>query len=54
MAALPDTPEPELFEWFSISYPSGTVVESFYPGGVTLREAQVGHRDAVVEAVDAP
>jgi hypothetical protein len=28
----------------------GTAIESFYPGGATLREAQVGHVHAEVEA----
>jgi hypothetical protein len=47
-----DTPEPR-FERFTATYSSGTVIPSFYPGGVTLTEARVGHPLAVVEAVEA-
>ena len=32
--------------------PSGTVIPLFYAGGVTLREVQVTHPLAVVEAVE--
>jgi hypothetical protein len=49
----PGTPEPELsFERFTITYPSGTVLPSFYCGGATLREVQVSHPLAVVEAIE--
>jgi hypothetical protein len=47
-----DTPEPvPLYERFTVTYPSGTVIESFYAGGATLREAQVSHPMATVEAI---
>jgi hypothetical protein len=46
--------EPELrYERFTVAYSeSGTVIPSFYPGGVTLTEARVGHPLAKVEAVE--
>ncbi|MDQ3776257.1 MAG: hypothetical protein M3461_18820 [Pseudomonadota bacterium] len=50
----PDTPEPvPHFECFRLVYPSGTVIESYYPGGATLREVQVTHPLAAVEVVEA-
>ena len=49
-----DTPEPEpRYERFAVAYPSGTVIESFYAGGVTLREVRVTPPMAVVEVVEA-
>jgi hypothetical protein len=51
-SASPDT-APELrYERYIMTYPSGVVLESFYPGGATLQEARVGHLYAVVEAVE--
>ena len=48
-----ETPEPvPRFERFTVTYPSGTVIPSFYCGGVTLREVQVTHPLAVVEVVE--
>jgi hypothetical protein len=47
-----DTPKPALYERFTVTYPSGTVIPSFYVGGVTLKEVQVTHPMAVVEAVE--
>jgi hypothetical protein len=48
----PGVPEPpQLYERFAATYPSGTVIESFYAGGATLREAQVGHPMATASAV---
>jgi len=47
-----DTPEP-CFERFTVAYSaSGTVIPSFYCGGATLREVQVSHPLATVEAVE--
>jgi hypothetical protein len=43
---------PALYERFTVTYPSGTVIESFYAGGATLREVRVTHRMAVVEVVE--
>ena len=49
-----DTPDPiPRFERFRLVYPSGTVIESYYCGGATLREVQVTHPLAVVEVVEA-
>ena len=51
-ATEPGVPElPALFERFTVTYPSGTVIESFYAGGATLMEARVAHPLAKVEAV---
>lgn len=48
-----DTTEPEArFERFTLTYPLGTVLTSFYCGGVTLREAQIEHPLAVVKVVE--
>lgn len=48
-----DTPEPApLFEHFTATYPSGAAILSFYAGGATLREVQVGHALATVEPVE--
>ncbi|MGH8584639.1 MAG: hypothetical protein ACREWE_00090 [Gammaproteobacteria bacterium] len=48
-----DTPFPApRFERFTVTYPSGTVVASFYPGGALLEEARITHPLAVVEAVE--
>jgi hypothetical protein len=47
----PGVPEPpQLYERFAATYPSGTVIESFYAGGATLHEVHVTHPLAVVEA----
>jgi len=35
-----------------VTYPSGTVIPSFYCGGATLREVQVSHPLATVEPVE--
>ena len=43
---------PTLYERFTVTYPSGTVIESFYAGGATLKEVQVAHPMAVVEVVE--
>jgi hypothetical protein len=49
----PDTADPEpLYERFTVTYPSGTVLTSFYCGGVTLREARVAHPLAKVRPVE--
>ncbi len=49
-----DTPEPELrYERFTVTYPSGTVIKSFYAGGATLREVRVTHPLATVEPIEA-
>jgi len=47
-------PEPApLYERFTVAYSaSGTVIPSFYCGGATLREVQVTHPMARVEAVE--
>ncbi|MGH8589437.1 MAG: hypothetical protein ACREXX_08925 [Gammaproteobacteria bacterium] len=51
---MADTPEPEpRYERFAVTYPSGTVIESFYAGGTTLREVKVTHPMATVEPVEA-
>ena len=47
-----DTEPVPLFERFTVTYQSGTVIPSFYPGGATLREAQVSHPLATVAAVE--
>jgi hypothetical protein len=50
-----DTPEPApRFERFRITYPSGTVLDSYYliEGGGTLRAVQLEHPLATVEAVE--
>ncbi|MGH7315687.1 MAG: hypothetical protein ACREJS_05435 [Candidatus Rokuibacteriota bacterium] len=53
MASATDTPEPvPQFERFTVTYPSGTVVASFYPGGAPLEEVRMTHPLAVVEAVE--
>jgi len=46
-----DAPEP-LYERFTATYPSGTVIESYYAGGATLREVQVSHPMAGIDAVE--
>jgi hypothetical protein len=48
------TPKSEpRFENFTVAYSeSGTVIPSFYPGGVTLTEARVGHPLAKVKAIE--
>lgn len=49
-----DTPEPApRFERFRLTYPSGTVIDAYYASGATLREAEVSHPLAVVEAVES-
>jgi hypothetical protein len=47
-----ETPTEPRFERFRITYPSGTVFDSYYliEGGGTLREVQVEHPLAVIEA----
>lgn len=49
----PLAPAAALYERFESHYPSGVVLEAFYPGGATLHEAQVGHLYAVTEPVEA-
>jgi hypothetical protein len=39
---------PVLYERFTVTYPSGTVIESFYAGGATLMEVRVAHPLAIV------
>ena len=48
-AALDPAPR---FERFTVTYPSGTVIPSFYAGGALLEEVRVTHPLAVVEAVE--
>lgn len=49
----PGVPEPPpLYERFTVTYPSGTVIPSFYAGGATLIEVRVTHPLAVVEAIE--
>ncbi|MGH8584654.1 MAG: hypothetical protein ACREWE_00165 [Gammaproteobacteria bacterium] len=50
-----DTPELEpRYERFRLTYPSGTVVESYYgPDGADLEEVRVAHPLATVEPVEA-
>jgi hypothetical protein len=49
----PGVPEPPaVYERFTVTYPSGTVIESFYAGGATLMEARATHPLAVVDAVE--
>lgn len=50
-AMEPGVPE-QLHEHFTVTYPSGTVIESFYAGGATLTEVRVTHPMAVVEVVE--
>ena len=51
----PGVPEPPaLYERFTVTYPSGTVIPSFYAGGATLGEVRVTHPLAKVEAVEDP
>jgi hypothetical protein len=46
-----DTPElTPHYERFTVTYPSGTVVMSFYAGGAPLEEVRVTHPLAVVVA----
>ena len=53
--ADPGVPEPPaLYERFTVTYPSGTVIESFYAGGATLREVQVTHPLASAEPSRIP
>ncbi len=52
-AMEPCVPEPPvLYERFTVTYPSGTVIPSLYTGGATLIEVRVTHPLAVVEAVE--
>jgi hypothetical protein len=37
---------------FTVTYPSGTVIPSFYAGGATLIEVRVTHPLAAVEVVE--
>jgi len=47
-----NTPEPApRFERFRLTYPTGTVIESFYADGATLEEVRVMHPLARVEVV---
>jgi hypothetical protein len=49
----PGVPEPPaLYERFTVTYPSGTVIESFYACGATLMEVRVTHPMATVEPVE--
>jgi hypothetical protein len=43
---------PALYERFTVTYPSGTVIESVYAGGATLAEVCVTHPLATVEPVE--
>jgi hypothetical protein len=36
----------------TVTYPSGTVIESFYAGGATLSEVRATHPLAVVDAIE--
>jgi len=47
-----DPEPPALYERFTVTYPSGTVIPSFYAGGALLEEVRVTHPLAVVEAVE--
>ena len=48
-----DTPDlTPCYERFTVTYPSGTVVMSFYAGGAPLQEVRITHPLAVVEAVE--
>jgi hypothetical protein len=51
-ATRPCTDTEPRFERFLVRYPSGTVIESccFIGGGATLREVEVAHPLATVEA----
>jgi hypothetical protein len=51
-SSTPDEAAAPLYERFSASYPSGTVIPSFYCGGVTVAEVQAAHPLALVEAVE--
>lgn len=44
---------PALYERCTVTYPSVTVIESFYAGGATLMEVGVTHPLATVEPVEA-
>jgi hypothetical protein len=52
MTAETHQPVPR-YERFTVTYPSGTVIESYYliEGGGTLRQVQVEHPMATVEPV---
>jgi hypothetical protein len=43
---------PALYERFTVTYPSGTVIPSFYAGGATLIEVRVTHPLATVDAIE--
>jgi hypothetical protein len=43
---------PALYERFTVTYPSGTVIPSFSTGGATLIEVRVTHSLAAVEVVE--
>jgi hypothetical protein len=48
-----ETTEPiPRFERFRIEYPSGTVIESYCPGGAPLEEVRTTHPMATVSAVE--
>ena len=49
---VPEPPPVPLYERFTATYQSGTVIEPYYSGGATLREARVTHPLATVEAVE--
>ncbi len=46
-----ETPAPR-YEHFRLVYPSGTVVESYCPGGATLGEVRALHPMATVEVIE--
>lgn len=47
----PLEPEP-LYERFTLTYPSGTVIPTFYCGGAPLEEVRATHPLAVVKAIE--
>jgi hypothetical protein len=49
-SAFPEAPA--LYERFTVTYPSGTVIPSFYAGGATLIEVRVTHPLATVDAIE--
>jgi hypothetical protein len=51
--SVADTSETDLiYERFTVTYPSGTVIPSFYAGGATLIEVRVTHPLATVDAIE--
>jgi hypothetical protein len=51
--AMTTEPEPR-FEWFRLSYPSGTLVMSYYACGAPLEEVKACHPTAMVEPIEGP